>query len=46
MKTKHPVHNMVVGAVNNHDDVVSSQVDDIKCLEKVVLTWIEKMADG
>ena len=54
--TKHPAHIMLLGVVTNNGDVMlpfisphgrtpNSQVY-IKCLDEVVLTWIEKMAAG
>ena len=54
MKTKHPFHSMVFGAITSGDDIMPPFIfphnhglnieDNIKCLEEVELLWIERMA--
>ena len=56
MKTKHPVHFMVFGKVTGDSDVMPPFIFPhglklnmeayTKCMEKVVLPWIKRMAAG
>ena len=56
MKTKHPVHIKVFGAVTSDGDFIppitfphglTVNIEaNIKCLEEVVLTWNEMVAAG
>ena len=52
MKTKHLVHVMVFGVVTSNGDVLPPFISphslrlNIKCLEEVELSWIERVAAG
>ena len=56
MKTKHLVHVMVFGVVSSDGNIMNPFIfphglilnanTDIKCLEEVVLYWIEREVDG
>ena len=56
MKTKHPIHIMMFGMVTSDSDVMPPFIFPhhfrlnaeayVKCLEKVILTWIERVVAG